>query len=231
LRTQLKPLLLGLLPLTAACVLILCQPDFGAVVVLMACVLGMFFIAGIPWWTVAALIGLAGSVLALLAISAPYRLQRITSFLNPWADQFDGGYQLTQALIAFGRGEWFGLGLGASVQKLFYLPEAHTDFIFAVIAEELGFVGAAGVLLVYVLFGFYGFCLTFQASKVGKMFHAYLAFGLTLWICLQALIAMGVNIGMLPTKGLTLPLVSYGGSSLIVFLTAVAILLRVNREL
>ncbi|MFI4956076.1 MAG: putative lipid II flippase FtsW [Gammaproteobacteria bacterium] len=231
LRTSFKRLMLGLLPLGAACGLILLQPDFGAVVVLSTCVLSLFFMAGISLWYVIGLVALAGGSFAFLAISAPYRLERITTFLNPWADQFDSGYQLTQALIAFGRGQWIGLGLGSGVQKLFYLPEAHTDFIFAVIAEETGFVGAASVLLLYVLFGVFGCTLAWQASCVRKMFHAYLAFALTLWIVLQALIAMAVNIGLLPTKGLTLPFVSYGGSSLVVFLAAAAILLRINKEL
>ncbi len=223
-------LFMGLLPLLLACVLILWQPDFGAVVVLSTCVMALFFMAGISLWYVGGLAGLGVLAFGFLAISAPYRLERITTFLNPWADQFDSGYQLTQALIAFGRGQWFGLGLGSGVQKLFYLPEAHTDFIFAVIAEEFGFVGAALVLLLYLLLGFYGCTLAYQASQAKKMFHAYLAFGLTLWICLQALIAMSVNIGLLPTKGLTLPFISYGGSSLVVFLVAAALLLRVNKE-
>lgn len=231
LRSGFRRLFLGLLPLGAACGLIIFQPDFGAVVVLSTCVLSLFFMAGISLWYVIALVLLAGGSFAFLAISAPYRLERITTFLNPWADQFDSGYQLTQALIAFGRGQWFGLGLGSGVQKLFYLPEAHTDFIFAVIAEEWGFVGAAFVLLLYVLFGIFGCCLAWQASCARKMFHAYLAFSFTLWIVLQAMIAMAVNIGLLPTKGLTLPFISSGGSSLIVFLAAMAILLRINKEL
>lgn len=231
LQSGFKTLALGLLPLGAASALILLQPDFGAVVVLCTCVLALFFMAGISLWYVIGLGVLAGGSFAVLAISAPYRLQRITTFLNPWADQYDSGYQLTQALIAFGRGQWFGLGLGSGIQKLFYLPEAHTDFIFAVIAEEFGFVGAAFVLFLYILFGVAGCTLAWQASKQRKMFHAYLAFSFTLWIVLQALIAMAVNIGLLPTKGLTLPFISAGGSSLVVFLVAMAILLRVHREL
>lgn len=221
----------ALLPILLLCGLILMQPDLGAVVVILSVCMGMLFLLGVPWrsFIVMASLGVLG--IAGLAVSAPYRFQRLTGFLNPWADQFDSGYQLTQALIAFGRGEWFGSGLGAGVQKLLYLPEAHTDFIFAVIAEELGLVGALIVLILYALLTFLGFRVGQRAYQQGEHFHAYLAYGLSLWIGLQAFIAMGVNIGLLPTKGLTLPLISAGGSSLMICLCAIGLLVRIQIEL
>jgi len=166
----------------------------------------------------------------MLAWSSPYRLERLTTFLNPWEDPFNRGFQLTQALIAFGRGEWLGVGLGGSVQKLFYLPEAHTDFLFAVLAEELGLVGA---MLVVGLFGYLIWCafaIGRRCARTGNMFGTYLAYGLGLWIGMQAFINIGVNMGLLPTKGLTLPLMSYGGSSLVIMCIAVALLLRIDYE-
>ncbi|MGH8398078.1 MAG: FtsW/RodA/SpoVE family cell cycle protein, partial [Gammaproteobacteria bacterium] len=166
----------------------------------------------------------------VLAVASPYRLERITGFLHPWSHPFDSGFQLTQSLIAIGRGGFFGVGLGESVQKLFYLPEAHTDFLFAVLAEELGLLGCLVVILLYFVFTWRAVVIARRAAKKGLMFGAYLAFGLGLWIGLQAFINMGVNVGVLPTKGLTLPLMSYGGSSLIVICAAIGLILRVDME-
>jgi cell division protein FtsW len=167
---------------------------------------------------------------ALLAISSPYRMERLTAFLNPWADPFNSGFQLTQALIAFGRGEWFGVGLGASVQKLFYLPEAHTDFVYAVLAEELGTAGASVVVLLFVLLIARIFRIGRNAAEAGLHFGAHLCYGTALWFAMQAFINMGVNMGLLPTKGLTLPLMSYGGSSIVVMCVSIALVLRVSLE-
>ncbi len=210
--------------------LLLLEPDFGATVVITGTTLGLLFLGGVRLAWFAVLVAVAASALGFLAISAPYRLQRMTSFLNPWADQFDTGYQLTQALIAFGRGEWFGVGLGSSVQKLFYLPEAHTDFIFAVLAEELGLVGAVSVIALYGLFVFRGFKIGMAAVDRNEIFGGFVSYGVVLWIGLQALISIGVNTGVLPTKGLTLPFISYGGSSLVVMCVAVSLLLKVDYQ-
>jgi cell division protein FtsW len=210
--------------------LLLLEPDFGATVVVAAVTLGLLFMGGVRLWQFGALIGMAGMALAMLALASPYRLRRLTAFLNPWADPFASGFQLTQALIAFGRGEWFGVGLGGSVQKLLYLPEAHTDFLFAVLAEELGVVGVA---LVLGLFGYViwrAFAIAAHALTWDALFAAYCAYGVGLWLAVQTLINVGVNMGVLPTKGLTLPLMSYGGSSMVASCMAVALLLRVEYE-
>ena len=212
-------------------VLLLMEPDFGAAVVITATALGLMFLGGVRWWLFGMLVALAGAALGVLAFAAPYRLERLTAFLNPWADPFNSGFQLTQALIAFGRGEWWGVGLGASIQKLFYLPEAHTDFLFAVLAEELGLVGAMAVILLFALLVWRAFALGRRAELAGHRFAAYLAYGLGLWIALQSFINIGVNMGLLPTKGLTLPLLSYGGSSLVVSCIALALLWRIDYEL
>jgi cell division protein FtsW len=211
-------------------VLLLLQPDYGAVAVMLLTAMGMMWLGGARLFQFLLLLLSVSGALAVLALISPYRLERLTGFLNPWADPFDSGFQLTQALIAFGRGEWFGVGLGASVQKLFYLPEAHTDFLFAVLAEELGLVT---VLLVIGLFVF----IVVRALAMGRRaetrelpYHAFVAYGIGFWIGLQAFINLGVNMGVLPTKGLTLPLMSYGGSSLVVMCVAVALLLRVDAE-
>ena len=166
----------------------------------------------------------------LLVVSSPYRMQRLTSFANPWADPFDSGFQLTQSLIAIGTGGWFGTGLGGSVQKLFYLPESHTDFLFAVLSEELGFVGVTIVIMLYSALFFRSLKIAAQAETVGNYFAAYMAYGIGIWLSMQAVINMGVNVGLLPTKGLTLPLMSYGGSSLIVCCMAVGLLMRIHYE-
>ncbi|HFD79463.1 MAG TPA: putative lipid II flippase FtsW, partial [Gammaproteobacteria bacterium] len=221
-----KPL--GLLGIAA--VLLLAEPDFGATVVLMTTVLVMLFLAGVGLWKFAGLISLAGAAFALLAITSPYRLQRLTAFVDPWNDPFDTDFQLTQSLIAIGRGDLFGVGLGASIQKLFYLPEAHTDFVFAVFAEELGLMGILVLLALYGFIVYRAYAIAAVAEADGKPFAAYLSYAIGTWIGLQALINMGVNTGLLPTKGLTLPLMSYGGSSMLAFCVAIAILLRVDYE-
>ncbi len=222
----LKPMAL----LGAACLLLLLEPDFGAAAVLTVTVLGVLFLAGVRWWLFGVLVLVVCGLAALLAVSAPYRMARMTAFLNPWADPYDSGFQLTQALIAFGRGEWFGVGLGGSVQKLFYLPEAHTDFLFAVMAEELGLVAVIAVVVLFTLLIWRALLVGRIAWLAGRPFAAYLAYGLGLGICLQVFINIGVNMGILPTKGLTLPLMSYGGSSIVATCVAVALLLRVEHE-
>lgn len=210
--------------------LLILEPDFGAVVVITATVLGMMFLAGVRLWQFAVLFAVMLVGMAGVAISSPYRVERLTSFLNPWADPFDSGFQLTQALIAFGRGEWFGVGLGGSIQKLFYLPEAHTDFLFAVLAEELGLIGVILVIALFAILIWRAFLIGRSAMEAGSYFGAYLSFGIGLWLGLQSFINLGVNMGVLPTKGLTLPLMSYGGSSIVVSCVACALLLRVSHE-
>ncbi len=221
-----KPL--GLLSL--ATLLLLLEPDFGAAVVLMAVAIVMMFMAGVSLWKFAALIAAAGLAFSVLAISSPYRVQRLTAFLNPWADPFNSGFQLTQSLIAIGRGEWLGVGLGASIQKLFYLPEAHTDFVFAVLAEELGLIGILLTLGLYTFVVFRSYSIALVAEQGGNLFAAHTAYGIGTWLGLQAIINIGVNTGLLPTKGLTLPLMSYGGSSMLVSCVAIALLLRIDYE-
>lgn len=210
--------------------LLLLEPDFGAVVVLFATLLGMLFLGGAHLWHFLLLAALGGASLAALAWYSPYRMQRLTSFLDPWADPLNSGYQLTQALIAFGRGEWLGVGLGNSIQKLFYLPEAHTDFLYAVLAEELGLMGSLAVIALFAVFIYRVLLIGRAAERAGRTFGAHLAYGLGIWIGLQAFINLGVNMGVLPTKGLTLPLMSAGGSSSIVTCVAVALILRVDLE-
>ncbi len=210
--------------------LLLLQPDFGASVVIMMTAMGMLFLAGVRLWQFLSILGLVGAAVVVLAISSPYRLERLTTFLNPWANPYASGYQLTQALIAFGRGGWFGVGLGESVQKLFYLPEAHTDFLFAVLAEELGILGAFVVILLFTILVWHGFVIARRALRVGDYFAGYLTFGLSLWLGLQAIINIGVSSGVLPTKGITLPLMSAGGSSMLINCVVLALILRVDHE-
>ncbi|KTC72488.1 cell division protein FtsW [Legionella birminghamensis] len=211
-------------------VLLLMEPDFGATVVITGTVMAMLFLAGVKFRYYAGLLLAVGVALALLAISSPYRVARLTAFLDPWADQYNSGYQLTQSLIAFGRGGWMGVGLGDSVQKLFYLPEAHTDFLFAVLAEELGLLGVLLVLILYSILVFRGLLIGYTAHSQDRLFAAFAAYGLTFWLGLQAAINMGVNSGLLPTKGLTLPLLSYGGASMVVNCMVIALLLRIDHE-
>lgn len=224
---SLKPmLLLGVLAL-----LLLLEPDFGTFVVITMTFLTLLFIAGIRLWPFLLLLGSAIVALSLLAVFSPYRLERLTTFIDPWAQQYGAGYQLTQSLIAFGRGGFFGVGLGNSVQKLFYLPEAHTDFIFAVIGEELGLMGELFVIALYSTLIGRIFYQARYAFKIGQDYLAYLAFGIGFWLSFQVMINIGVSIGVLPTKGLTLPFISYGGSSLIMNCVALAIALRISYEI
>ncbi len=211
--------------------LLLKQPDFGTVIVMFTTTLGLLFLAGAKLWQFFGLVLTGLCAVIALVMSEPYRMQRVTAFLDPWADPFGSGYQLTQSLMAYGRGDMFGQGLGNSLQKLEFLPEAHTDFIAAVLAEELGF---AGVLLVLGLL----LALVLKALRLGnkaiqneRPFEGYFAYGIGIWFCFQTMVNIGASAGMLPTKGLTLPLVSYGGNSLIIMAMAVAILLRIDFEL
>lgn len=210
--------------------LLLKEPDFGATVVIFATALGMMFVAGVRIGPFIALVCVVAAGIALLAVASPYRMQRLTTFLNPWDKQFDSGYQLTQSLIAFGRGGWLGVGLGDSVQKLFYLPEAHTDFLFAVLAEELGLIGILVIFLLYSLLVVRGLLIARRAQLADKFFAGYVAYGLSLWLGMQAAINIGVNSGLLPTKGLTLPLMSYGGSSMLINCIVIALLMRIDHE-
>ncbi|MDH5738636.1 MAG: FtsW/RodA/SpoVE family cell cycle protein, partial [Gammaproteobacteria bacterium] len=211
-------------------VLLLAQPDFGSAVVIMAAIMGMIYLADVPVKSFFPVIVLGLAAALAIALLQPYRLERFATFINPWKYQYDAGYQLTQALIAFGRGELFGVGLGNSIQKLFYLPEAHTDFLFSIVAEELGVPGA--ILLVFLVSCLIvrGIFIGLSAYRQQQVFGAYLAYGVSLLIAIQALINFGVNLGLLPTKGLTLPLVSFGGNSLIVSCVLVALLLRIDYE-
>lgn len=223
----LKPMVV----LALMAVLLLLEPDFGSTVVLLSTALGMLFLAGARLWQFLGLLALVGAGLGGLAIASPYRLARLTTFLNPWANQFDSGYQLTQSLIAFGRGGLWGVGLGGSVQKLFYLPEAHTDFLFAVLAEELGLVGELLVIGLFTLLVSRLLIIGLRAYKLKQFFSAYIAYGFALWLGLQAIVNIGVNAGLLPTKGLTLPFMSYGGSSLLILCLVMAVVLRIDYEI
>lgn len=210
--------------------LLLLEPDFGSVAVITVTVVGLLFLGGMKFRQFFFLGGVAALALAVLAFSSPYRLSRLTAFLNPWADQYATGYQLTQSLIAFGRGSFWGVGLGESVQKLFYLPEAHTDFVFAVLAEELGFMGILLIMVLFMVLVGRALWWGYQAGLQKKWFASYMAYGLAIYFGVQAFISMGVNTGLLPTKGLALPFLSYGGSSLIMNLVAVGLLFRVAYE-
>jgi cell division protein FtsW len=230
LRERFVGFLRPMLVLSLACGLLLAEPDFGAAVVLLATALVILFVAGARIrdfliFFAAAIVAMAG-----LAIASPYRMKRLTGFLDPWADPYDSGFQLTQSLIAIGRGEWVGVGLGDGVQKLFYLPEAHTDFVFAVFAEEFGLLGSLVLIALFLALLWRVFKLAMRAANSERFFEAYLAIGLGTWLGLQAFINIGVNMGLLPTKGLTLPLISYGRSSLIVTMIAIALLLRIHHE-
>ena len=229
-RTRISGFIKPIGLLAIAALLLLLEPDFGATVVLTATVMGMIFMAGVKLLQFSGVLGLSGLLLASLAVSSPYRMNRLTTFLDPWADPFNSGFQLTQSLIAIGRGEWFGVGLGGGIQKLFYLPEAHTDFVFAVLAEELGLLGVCLIIVLYAVLVWRAFLIAAQAVKAENLFAAYLAYGIGIWFGLQSFINIGVNMGLLPTKGLTLPLMSYGGSSMIVMCAAIALLLRIDFE-
>lgn len=229
-RSSVFGMLYPILLLSLGCILLLVEPDFGATAVLMATALGMLFLGGARLWPFGLLMGLMLLSGVVLIFAADYRIKRVLSFLDPWADPLNTGFQLTQALIAFGRGEWTGVGLGSSVQKLFYLPEAHTDFLFSVIGEELGLLGACAVILLFALIVWRAFVIGQMAARQDMRFAAFLGYGIGVWFGLQAFVNMGVNMGMLPTKGLTLPLMSYGGGSMIVTCAALGLLLRVRSE-
>ena len=224
----------GLLPMLGVMLLVswllLREPDFGALVVIAVTAFCMLFLGGMNGRHFLALVGMLAAGFALLVVSSPYRMQRIFGFMDPWADPYGKGYQLSHALIAFGRGEWLGVGLGASVEKLFYLPEAHTDFLLAVIAEELGFVGVAAIIAAFAWVVVRAFMIGRRAASLERYFSALVAQGIGLWIGVQAIINIGVNTGVLPTKGLTLPLVSFGGTALVVACCAIGVLLRVDWE-
>ena len=229
-----QTLLRGFAPLSAVMVLIggllLLEPDFGAFVVILAIAFGILFVGGLDWRLFLGLAVLLPVALAAILIAAPYRVQRLTNFLDPWSDPLHKGYQLSHSLIAFGRGEWLGVGLGASVEKLLYLPEAHTDFLLAVIAEELGFIGVVAVIVLFAWLLFRAYAIGRQAARLSRPFAALVAQGIGVWIGVQAFINMGVNMGVLPTKGLTLPLLSFGGSGIVANCISIAILLRIDWE-
>jgi cell division protein FtsW len=224
----------GFLPLFIVMLLVggllLREPDFGAFAVITVIAMGILFLGGVNWKPFAGLIVLLIVGFVLLIWLSPYRMQRVVGFMDPWADPFGKGYQLSHALIAFGRGEWLGVGLGASVEKLFYLPEAHTDFLLAVIAEELGFAGVVVVIGLFATIIVRAFAIGRQAASLERAFPALIAQGIGLWLGVQAIINMGVNMGVLPTKGLTLPLLSFGGSGIAANCCALAVLLRVDWE-
>lgn len=230
LKEELKGFLKPLGVLMGAALLLLLEPDFGAATVLVATGLGVLFLAGVKLRHFLALVLLAAGGMAVIAVTSAYRLKRLTAFLDPWADPFNSGFQLTQSLIAIGRGEMFGVGLGSSVQKLFYLPEAHTDFVFAVLAEELGLAGVIVTLALFVILVWRAFHISRLAAEAGLAFQAYSAAAFGIWLGLQTFINVGVNLGLLPTKGLTLPLMSYGGSSVLVTLGWIGLLMRIHHE-
>ena len=233
-RTELETTLPGLAKpvalLAVAAVLLLAEPDFGATTVLFATGFAVLFVAGARLRYVVLLVSAATLAFTVLALTSAYRLKRLTGFLHPWDDPFKGGFQLTQSLIAIGRGSWFGVGLGSSVQKLFYLPEAHTDFVFAVLAEELGLFGVLGVIALFMSLVWRAFQISRMAAQAGLRFQSYVALAFGVWLGLQAMVNIGVNMGVLPTKGLTLPLLSYGRSSLLVSLAWLGVVLRIYHE-
>jgi cell division protein FtsW len=229
-RDQWQGFLKPMAVLGAVTLLLLKEPDFGATVIVVATAFGMLFLAGVKLWNFLLVSLGAVGALAVLVVSEPYRLKRLLAYFDPWADPYNTGFQLTQSLIAFGRGEWIGVGLGNSVQKLFYLPEAHTDFVFSIWAEETGFVGAMAVIALYVALIGRILWSGRRALLAGNPFGAYLCYGVALVFSGQAFVNMGVSSGLLPTKGLTLPFVSYGGTSLIICCAMLALVLRVDRD-
>lgn len=230
LRTDFRGFMTPVGVLAAAAVLLLFEPDFGAATVLFATGLAVLFLAGARVLHLLVPIVLGSAALGTLAVVSPYRLRRLTGFLDPWGDPFNSGFQLVQSLIAIGRGEWFGVGLGSSVQKLFYLPEAHTDFVFAVLAEEFGFLGVVVVVALFALLVTRALQISREAAQAGQSFQSYVAAAIGIWLGLQAFVNIGVNMGLLPTKGLTLPLLSYGGSSMLVTLGWIGVLLRIHHD-
>lgn len=213
-----------------AAVLLLLEPDFGSAVVIMVIALGVMFLGGAKIWQFLLLIAVFVMLAFPLVYFSPYRWARITSFVDPWADPYNSGFQLIQALISFGQGQWFGLGLGNGIQKLFYLPEGHTDFLFSVVAEEFGLMGVLLIVTLFTVLVLRAFTIGEKAEKAGFIYSSFVAYGLGIWFGFQSFVNMGVNMGILPTKGLTLPLMSYGGGSMIVMCSAMALLLRINHE-
>ena len=224
-----QPLLIPLLVLAVTGALLLMEPDFGSTVIIFVTGLALLFLGGVPLKRLGILLG--GAILVMIPLAfMGYRGRRLQAFLNPWVYESGIGYQMVNAQMAIGEGGWFGSGLGGGVQKLLYLPEAHNDFIFSILAEEFGFIGILVVLALYGWLVLRAFVIGFQADKSGKHFGAYVAYGIGFWMGFQVILHIGVNLGMLPPKGLTLPLMSYGGSSLMVTLMAMALLMRVHRE-
>jgi len=211
--------------------LLLLQPDLGTIIVMFVTTFGLLFLAGAKLWQFIAIAGVGISLLSMLAYLSPYRWARVTGFLDPWKDPFGSGYQLTQSLMAYGRGETFGQGLGNSVQKLEYLPEAHTDFVMAVLAEEFGFVGISVILLLSMTLVFKALLLGRKAVNQEKYFEGFFAYAIGIWFCFQAAVNIGASAGIVPTKGLTMPLISYGGSSMIIMTIALVILIRIDHEI
>jgi cell division protein FtsW len=230
-RENLKGFIKPLVVFFLLALLLLAQPDLGTIIVMFVTTFGLLFLAGAKLWQFIGIAGVGVVALSLLAVFEPYRLRRITSFLDPWEDPFGSGYQLTQSLMAYGRGEVFGQGLGNSIQKLEYLPEAHTDFVMAVLAEEFGFIGIAAVLLISFILVYKALILGKRALVKEKYFEGFFAYAIAIWFCFQAAVNVGASAGMLPTKGLTMPLISYGGSSMIIMTLAVVILIRIDHEL
>jgi cell division protein FtsW len=219
-----------LLVFSIACFLLLMEPDFGSAVVILAIAMGVMYLSGAKLWQFLTIIVVLSILGMILVYSSSYRWARIIGFMDPWADPRNAGFQLVQALIAFGQGEFFGVGLGNGIQKLFYLPEGHTDFLFSVLAEELGLVGVLFVVILFALLLWRSFMIASKAEKENEKFAAFVAYGLGIWFGFQSFINMGVNMGVLPTKGLTLPLMSYGGGSMITMCAAMALLFRVHSE-
>lgn len=230
LRASFAGFIRPIIVVTVVAGLLLLEPDYGSAVVIFATALGMLFMGGVPLSRFLLWVAAASVALISLAVLSPYRLQRLTSFMDPWQDPFNTGFQLSQALIAFGRGEWLGVGLGSGVQKLFYLPEAHTDFVYAVLAEEFGLLGAVLIVVLYFFVIWRAFLIGETAQQYGRSFSAYVAYGAGLLIGIQAFINIGVNMGVLPTKGLTLPLISYGNNSIVITTILIAFLVRVEME-
>lgn len=229
-RESLSAVMRLALPFGLMAILLLMEPDFGSTFVIAVIITGMLLISGAPWRYFAITVFPLASLLVVMIITSPYRMQRVTNFLDPWSDPFGNGYQLTQALIASGRGEWFGVGVGESVQKLLYLPDAHTDFLLSIYAEEFGWVGVVFLGLLYLAICYRLFRIGRKAFEKSEFFGGLIAYGIGIWIILQAAINMGVNFGLFPTKGLTLPFMSYGGSSMLLLCIAVALALRVDYE-
>jgi len=233
-QTELRESAIGfakpLFVLALAAGLLLIEPDMGAATVMMATGIGMLFLAGVKLRHFAAMLGLGAVAIAVLVVASPYRLARTLIFWDPWKDAFGSGFQLTQSLIAIGRGEWIGVGLGASVQKLFYLPEAHTDFVFAVLAEELGLIGVIGMLAMVVVVVLRSLRVSRLAADAALPYQAFVAVSFGIWLALQTIVNVGVNMGLLPTKGLALPFLSYGPSCLVVTLGWLGLVLRIHHE-